>query len=57
MAAFAATALKCGALADMNKAAIDVAKEFARLSELTIVRGDRARFAYHGVCELKPGRN
>ena len=22
-----------------------------------MVCGDRARFAYHGVCELKPGRN
>ena len=34
--AFAATASKRGAFADMNKAAIDVAQALARLSELTI---------------------
>ena len=33
--AFAATASKRGAFADMNKAAIDIAKELARLSALT----------------------
>jgi hypothetical protein len=33
---FAATASKRGALADMDKAAIDVAKALARLSELAI---------------------
>jgi hypothetical protein len=42
MAAFAATASKCGARADMDKSAIDIAKTFARLSELTIfeLRGE-----------------
>jgi hypothetical protein len=34
--AFAATASKRGAFADMNKAAIDVTQALARLSELTI---------------------
>src|SRR5580693_9131358 len=34
--AFAATASKRGAFADMNKTAIDVAQALARLSELTI---------------------
>src|ERR1700736_4814998 len=34
--AFAATASKRGARADMDKAAIDIAKALARLSELTI---------------------
>ena len=40
--AFAATASKRGAFADMNKAAIDVAQAFARLSGLTIfeLRGE-----------------
>ena len=43
--AFAATASKRGALADMNKAAIDVAQALARLSELTIfeLRGEWRR--------------
>ena len=43
--AFAATASKRGALADMDKAAIDVAKALARLSELTIfeLRGEWRR--------------
>ena len=43
--AFAATASKRGAFADMNKAAINVAKELARLSELTIfeLRGEWRR--------------
>src|ERR1700730_7372186 len=45
MAAFAATASKRGALADMDKAAIDVAKALARLSEVTIfeLRGEWRR--------------
>jgi hypothetical protein len=45
MAAFAATASKCGARADMDKSAIDIAKTFARLSELTIfeLRGEWRR--------------
>src|ERR1700674_5551626 len=43
--AFAAIASKRGALADMDKAAIDVAKALARLSELTIfeLRGEWRR--------------
>ena len=43
--AFAATASKRGAFADMNKAAIDIAKALARLSELTIfeLRGEWRR--------------
>ena len=43
--AFAATASKRGAFADMNKAAIDVAQALARLSELTIfeLRGEWRR--------------
>ena len=43
--AFAATASKRGAFADMNKAAIDVAQAFARLSGLTIfeLRGEWRR--------------
>src|SRR5580700_8755352 len=43
--AFAATASKRGALADMDKPAINVAKELARLSELTIfeLRGEWRR--------------
>ena len=43
--AFAATASKRGAVADMNKAAIDVAQALARLSELTIfeLRGEWRR--------------
>src|SRR6202049_1643443 len=43
--AFAATASKRGAFADMDKAAIDVAKALARLSELTIfeLRGEWRR--------------
>jgi hypothetical protein len=45
MTAFAATASKRGAFADMNKAAIDVAQALARLSELTIfeLRGEWRR--------------
>ena len=45
MMAFAATASKRGALADMDKAAIDIAKALARLSELTIfeLRGEWRR--------------
>src|ERR1700693_5465690 len=43
--AFAATASKRGAFADMNTAAIDVAQALARLSELTIfeLRGEWRR--------------
>jgi hypothetical protein len=43
MAAFAPTASKRGARADMDKSAIDIAKTFARLSGLTIfeLRGER----------------
>src|SRR6202035_2257327 len=43
--AFAATASKRGAFADMNKAAIDVAKALVRLSEVTIfeLRGEWRR--------------
>jgi hypothetical protein len=43
--AFAATASKRGAFADMDKPAINVAKEFARLSALTIfeLRGEWRR--------------
>jgi hypothetical protein len=43
--AFAATASKRGAFADMNKPAIDVAQALARLSELTIfeLRGEWRR--------------
>ena len=43
--AFAATASKRGAFADMNKAAIDVAQALVRLSELTIfeLRGEWRR--------------
>ena len=43
--AFAAIASKRGALADMDKAAIDIAKAFARLSALTIfeLRGEWRR--------------
>ena len=43
--AFAATASKRGAFADMDKAAIDVATALARLSELTIfeLRGEWRR--------------
>src|ERR1700738_1652621 len=43
--AFAATASKRGAFADMDKAAIDVANAFARLSEVTIfeLRGEWRR--------------
>ena len=43
--AFAATASKRGAFGDMNKAAIDVAQELARLSALTIfeLRGEWRR--------------
>src|ERR1700674_2628072 len=43
--AFAATASKRGAFADMNKAAIDVAQALARLSGLTIfeLRGEWRR--------------
>src|ERR1700720_1375000 len=43
--AFAATASKRGALADMNKAATDVAQALTRLSELTIfeLRGEWRR--------------
>ena len=42
MTAFAAIASKRGALAHMDKAAIDIAKALARLSELTIfeLRGE-----------------
>jgi hypothetical protein len=36
MTAFAATASKRGALADMDKAVIDIAKALVRLSEVTI---------------------
>src|SRR5580693_4254716 len=45
MTAFAATASKRGAFADMNKAAIDVAQALMRLSELTIfeLRGEWRR--------------
>ena len=45
MTAFAATASKNGAFADMDKVAIDVAKMLARLSELTIfeLRGEWRR--------------
>jgi hypothetical protein len=44
--AFAAIASKRGALADMDKAAIDIAKALARLSALTIfeLRGEWRRF-------------
>ena len=40
--AFAAIASKRGALADMDKAAIDIAKALVRLSEVTIfeLRGE-----------------
>ena len=43
--AFAATASKRGAFADMNKAATDIARALARLSELTIfeLRGEWRR--------------
>src|ERR1700730_11625133 len=43
--ALAATASRRGALADMNKAAIDIAQALARLSELTIfeLRGEWRR--------------
>jgi hypothetical protein len=43
--AFAAIASKRGALADMDKAAIDIAKALVRLSELTIfeLRGEWRR--------------
>ena len=43
--AFAAIASKRGALADMDKAAIDIAKELVRLSALTIfeLRGEWRR--------------
>src|ERR1700736_5834037 len=43
--AFAATASKRGAFADMDKAAIDVAKALVRLSEVTIfeLRGEWRR--------------
>src|SRR5580700_3420949 len=43
--AFAATASKRGAFADMNKAAIDVAQALVRLSEVTIfeLRGEWRR--------------
>src|SRR5580704_16554169 len=43
--AFAVTASKRGAFADMNKAAIDIAQALARLSELTIfeLRGEWRR--------------
>src|ERR1700675_5110251 len=43
--AFAATASQRGAVADMNKAAIDVAQALARLSEFTIfeLRGEWRR--------------
>ena len=46
MTAFAAIASKRGALADMDKAAIDVAKALVRLSALTIfeLRGEWRRF-------------
>jgi Protein of unknown function (DUF2924) len=45
MAAFVATASKRGARAEMDKSAIDIAKTFARLSELTIfeLRGEWRR--------------
>jgi hypothetical protein len=45
MTAFAAIASKRGALANMDKAAIDIAKALARLSELTIfeLRGEWRR--------------
>jgi hypothetical protein len=45
MTAFAATASKRGVLADMNKAAIDIAKALARFLELTIfeLRGEWRR--------------
>src|ERR1700736_4374832 len=45
MTAFAAIASKRGALADMEKAAIDIAQALARLSELTIfeLRGEWRR--------------
>ena len=45
MTAFAAIASKRGALADMDKAAIDIAQALARLSELTIfeLRGEWRR--------------
>ena len=45
MTAFAAIGSKRGARADMDKAAIDIAKTFARLSELTIfeLRGEWRR--------------
>ena len=44
-AAFAVTASKRGAVADMDQAAIDIAKALARLSELTIfeLRGEWRR--------------
>jgi hypothetical protein len=43
--AFAATASKRGAFADMNKAATDIAQALTRLSELTIfeLRGEWRR--------------
>ena len=46
MTAFAAIASKRGALADMDKAAIDIAKALVRLSELTIfeLRGSGGGF-------------
>ena len=45
MTAFAAIGSKRGALADMDKAAIDIAQALARLSELTIfeLRGEWRR--------------
>src|SRR3984893_7721580 len=46
MTAFAVIASKRGAVADMDKAAIDIAKPLARLSEVTIfeLRGEWRRF-------------
>src|SRR4030081_2649871 len=48
MTAFAATASKRVAFADMNKAAIDVVQALARLSELTIF-GLRGWWRFHRI--------
>src|ERR1700737_5026656 len=47
--AFAATASKRGALADMDKAAIDIAKSLVRLSEVTILELRRERRLLHRI--------
>src|ERR1700730_11584199 len=59
---FAATASKRGVLADMDKAAIDVAKALVRLSEVTIfeLRGEWRRLPplrppIRAARRLKPG--